>query len=454
MHQTLRSKLGHYSPKLIKDVYQIFYTRFQEFQADRSFARKVCPTVKKRSEASDHIICIVVDGLRADTVTEDETTYVGGLSGTTAVAPATWTFPSVSSLLTGQYPHQHGAIRQSDAPTKSDDEGMTLPPKIPDDLATLPEYLAGVGYDTYGAFGFQMPFLAASGRFGTHKLYRNGKASEILGDYLKWLDDRQDGTTFAYLHLSDPHEPVLPPKRYARSHNVDLDIPHISQWNYTDTSEGKDARRYRTHRKRLYEAAVEYVDDELKTFFDQISKRLNSEPTVIVTGDHGEAFWEHSSFEAEQFYHPRSEYCVGHGGTPYESVIRVPLCTAGITFDSDPASLIDIAPTILDEVAAWVPDEMAGYSHRRDIPEDRILLAESTYFGYEKKAVTMGDWKLIVSIGDDRRIGFSLPEEIPTKLPEEIQTTLEAELPPWPDGGESQPVSSRVQKRLSDLGYT
>jgi arylsulfatase A-like enzyme len=454
VNRRLKSAVGSALPERARRLAGNLYSRYQEFDADRTFAGRSFPEVTRSDDAPDHVVCIVVDALRADAVTRKATPCLAGLNRTTAVAPAAWTFPSVASLLTGQHPHEHGAMRQSDDPDNATGEEITLPPALPDDHATLPEYLAGSGYDTYGAFGFQMPFLAASGRFGTHELYRDADAPELLVDYLAWLGDRPDRPTFAYLHLSDLHEPVEPPESYARDHGVDLDIPDITGWDYTDTAEEADIERYRTHRRRLYDAAVEYVDDEIEAFLTQLSGRLDADPAVIVTGDHGEAFWEHAAFDAERFYDSRPAYCVGHGGTPYESIVRVPLLGQHVAFDGGPASLIDITPTVLEEVGIDIPDDMTGYPHQRNVPDDRTLLTESARYGHEKKAITIEGWKLLVSIGDDRRIGFDLPEERPAELPKDVRATLEADLPPWPEGGEAQTVSGSVQKRLEHLGYT
>jgi len=454
VNRRLKSAVGSALPERARRLAGNLYSRYQEFDADRTFAGRSLPDVTRGEDAPDHVVCIVVDALRADAVTEGTTPCLAGLGGTTAVAPAPWTFPSVASLFTGQYPHEHGAMRQSDDADDATGEEITLPPGLPEGHVTLPEYLAGAGYDTYGAFGFQMPFLSASGRFGTHELYRDADAPDVFEDYLAWLGERPGRPTFAYLHLSDLHEPVEPPEAYARDHDVDLDIPRISQWDYTDTAEGPDVDRYRTHRTRLYEAAVDYVDDEIETFLARMSGRVNADPAVIVTGDHGEAFWEHATFDAERFYDSRPAYCVGHGGTPYESISRVPLHTSGIEFEGGPTSLIDIAPTLLEKVGIAVPEGMTGYSHRNPVPEDRALLTESARYGHEKKAVTAGEWKLLVSIGDECRVGFSLPEETPADLPESVRSDLEAELPPWPEGGDARTVSGSVQRRLEHLGYT
>lgn len=109
-----------------------------------------------------------------------------------------------------------------------------------------------------------------------------------------------------------------PPERYWKKHDVDRSIPDIESWRFTDQWEGDDVERYIKHRKRLYDAAGDYVDDELQTFAD-----AHPNITLLVTSDHGDAFWEHAAFDEARFENPRPAYCVGHGGhggTPYEAI--------------------------------------------------------------------------------------------------------------------------------------
>jgi arylsulfatase A-like enzyme len=427
--------------------------RLEEQRADRAFRRRSLPSIDRSPDAPKHVLCIVVDALRADHVDPDLMPYLDSLPGTTAIAPAPWTFPSVSSLLTGRYPHEHGAIRQTDDPDAATESEFTLPPKISTDTRTVMDYLAGAGYETYGGFAFHMPFLATSGRFHRHALYRDGSADRVLDEYLRWLSGRTESRTFAYIHLSDLHEPVEPPADYCQSHEVDMGIPDITGWDYLEGQEDEAARRYRSERRNLYRAGVEYVDDQLERVLGSVHDVLPVEPTIVVTSDHGEAFWEWMDFDEQHFYDSRPAYCVGHGGTPYESIARVPLHGSNVPSTASRASLVDVTPTILETVGIDVPEPMSGISLDATIPDDRIRLVEGARYGYEKKATYHDDWKLLVSRGDDEDVGFSLPEESVVALPSEVRERLEAAMPPWPDGDEERSVSPAVRSRLEELGY-
>lgn len=435
------------------------YNRIQMVKADRAFRRRSPPERTPSPEAPRHVVCITVDALRADAVTPDVSPFLAERCLGAAVTPAPWTFPAVSSLLTGRYPHEHGAVRQSDEADRGATE-LVVPPRLADESETLPEAFASAGYRTYGAFAFHMPFFALSGRFERHALYDDADAATVLGEFETWIRQRRDERTFSYVHLGDLHEPVDPPERYWRAHDVDASIPSIRRWAYADDpAPGADGERYREHRRRLYRAALDYTDDRLRRLVDRLREELGDDVAVLVTGDHGEAFWEHAAFDESRFVDSRPAYCIDHGGTPYESIARVPLAVDGLDlppFDSvnAPASLVDVAPTLLEALGA--PDALAtsGRSLVDGPPADRPVFVESTRYGYERKAAYLDGWKLLVSERDGVAVGFDLPAEEPADLPADIERRLSEALPSWPDGHSPDVcVSGIAQQRLEDLGY-
>lgn len=90
--------------------------------------------------------------------------------------------------------------------------------------------------------------------------------------------------------------------------------------------------------RHLYEREVEYVDQQVGLFLDNLNSRgLLDETLVVFTSDHGEALGEHGH--------------IGHIDQLYESSIRVPLIfwmpgrlPGGVRLE-ETASLVDIAPT-------------------------------------------------------------------------------------------------------------
>ncbi|MFB6186101.1 MAG: sulfatase-like hydrolase/transferase, partial [Halobacteriaceae archaeon] len=114
----------------------------------------------------DHILLICIDALRQDAVPS-----LPEVEFSQAIAPSTWTFPSVTSTLTGKYPHEHGAV----AHTMPEDESFALPEQAEPDQS-LPQLFEAAGYDTAGIFGFPMPFMATRGWFQSHRVWADEPA--------------------------------------------------------------------------------------------------------------------------------------------------------------------------------------------------------------------------------------------------------------------------------------
>ena len=435
------------------------YNRFKVVEADSTFRNRALTVRTPAPDAPDHVVVVVVDALRADSVDPATCPFIEERSLGAAITPAPWTFPAVSSLLVGRYPHEHGAMRRSDEAERTSTD-LVIPSRLPADDETLSEVFAGAGYRTYGGFAFHMPFFALGGRFEHHALYDDADAGTLLADAAAWLEARREATTFSYLHLGDLHEPVDPPERYWTAVDVDASIPNLRRWDYVDAIDpGSDGERYRRHRERLYRGALSYVDDQLCQFHERLTERVDGDVALLVTADHGEGFWDHAAFDADHFVDSRPAYCVDHGGTPYEAITRVPLAVDGLDLHpvdsvAAPASLVDIAPTLLDVIG--LPDTLptSGHPLTSPIPPERIPLVEASRYGYEKKAAYADGWKLLVSRRDDVSVGFALPEEEPTELPVDVDRRLAAALPAWPDGdGADVRVSGLARDRLEDLGY-
>jgi arylsulfatase A-like enzyme len=444
----IKRTLIEHLPPGAKRVLAVPYDLYQTRTANRQFAQKQLPDYAPAEDAPRHILLVVVDALRDDYVDEELTPYLAGLNGCNAITPGAWTFPAVSSMLSGVYPHEHGAMRRTDDP--ADVEGFSLPPRMDDDRETITEALAGAGYETYGGFGHDTPFVALSGRFHEHDLYHNvtATAEDVLEGYLDWVSGRD--RTFAFLHFADPHIPVDPPDEYWKAHDVDPSVGDLQAWEYrTDTDCTGACETYREHRRRLYRASVDYVDDALAAFADEFAETVE-ESRLVVTADHGEALWDHVAVDVEQF---DGSGCVGHGGAPYEGLARVPLLTDADWPLADGASLVDLAPTFADAVGIdWSTE--SGYSLRAEGPTDRMPLVEGSLEGHEKKAVYDGEYKLIVSSGNGVELGYRLPEEEQTTVPEQRREAMLDALPAWPDGQRvGTEVSGVVEDRLEQLGY-
>ncbi len=149
---------------------------------------------------SGPIVLVTFDGLRADMVGS-----LGGEKGLTpnfdrlaagaawagrAIAPSSWTVPSMASLWTGLRPWQHQAI----GPAR---------PVLSADLLTLPEALQAAGYRTRGfPSGPWLTPRSGYGRgFDELVAFGDGEAAAARLAHLS------SGREFVWIHIPEPHVP-------------------------------------------------------------------------------------------------------------------------------------------------------------------------------------------------------------------------------------------------------
>ncbi len=156
-----------------------------------------------------------------------------------------------------------------------------------------------------------------------HRPERNADNAAAVADRaLAWLAmPSSGGPRFLWVHFIDPHYPYETPPG-----GPGFDGDH-----------------------RAYDAEIAFADAAL----GRIAAALDpARAIVVVTGDHGEAFFDH---------HQRF-----HGSSLYEEETRVPLVIAvpggAARHAAAPVSHVDLAPTLLDLVGLTTPAGMSGAS--------------------------------------------------------------------------------------------
>ncbi len=145
--------------------------------------------------------------------------------------------------------------------------------------------------------------------------------------------------------------------------------------------------------RSAYQNALRDGDVALATFLDGLrARRLDRQTMVVAIGDHGEAFGQHDG-----------NY--GHTLFAYEENVRVPLLVAIPGITSRPirarqiASIIDIAPTILDVAGITVPAGLQGASLLDG--RGRVAFFYTDYaLGWA--GLRDGCWKYLLEIDSDR----------------------------------------------------
>jgi len=287
-----------------------------------------------------HFVLICIDAMRADHLgcyagTDRGTPHMDRLAAEgvrfgNAVSQASWTHPSMASIMTGLYPSQHvmtEARRESDA-TKLTALSAGLP--------TLAGCLADAGFAT-AAFVAGNAYLKAE--FGitrgfAHLGFRTTTdGAAVVDEFAHWLEATGNGPSFAYLHLMDVHSP-LPQEIYPSRPMVDCGVDLDALDSGFETLLG------------YYAAGVHRADAHVGRILSLLEGR---DTWVILTADHGEELNEHGVM-------------LSHGQSLYRQLLWVPLVIrrpggegAG-TAPAQPVSHIDLLPTILQVAGVTVPD--------------------------------------------------------------------------------------------------
>lgn len=404
-------------------------------------------------ENSKNVLIITVDCLRNDRISRsgyqrDTTPFIDSLgSYTPAIASAPWTFSSVPSILTGLYPHRHGAVYSDDSARNHD---LSDPPNgVRDDVFTIAELLDANGYETKFTTAIGTAAVPIEGRFKSMEQRHDADAETLLSEIRDWWNS-ESGPKFGYVQLGDLHEPLHKPDT---SYFGEIpDVEGIDRWRFTSgNTNNEEFEEYRDARELLYDTLVRYIDDEIERTLDELAE-LN-DTIVIVTSDHGEEFWEYKDFEEEYFEDPRGISGVGHGHALVPPVLEVPIVTNVENTSSSETrrSLTDIVPTILNELGADLSFDFDGYPLQKSTKEP--VLSQEIAYGPNQISATDDNKHLIYTPVDDRlvMIDFDTGELITDDS--EIVEDLLNYVPRERATGTQVDLSQDVQERLSDLGY-
>ncbi len=299
------------------------------------------------SPRNDSLIVILLDTTRRDSIglygSRRPTTpnldriFARAWKAERAWAPASWTTPSVASLLTGRLP-----ASQEDA------SGAAI--GIAPDVLTLGHDFAAAGWSTAHfnanpALNVENGFARGFTTFYTPPYEMSSMAlpgSDMLGRLPAWLAAHDGERFLLYLQLIEPHEPYGRPDHPPGKTPFDPDYTgrirgdesHFAL-SFDPTLETRDVE----HLRALYDDDVRYGDQLIGQFWDGLDPALRARATLVFLADHGEEFLEHGGWK--------------HGPSLYDEVLRVPfLVRSGNGRSPLPtpadtlASLTDFLPTI------------------------------------------------------------------------------------------------------------
>ncbi|HZL99020.1 MAG TPA: sulfatase-like hydrolase/transferase, partial [Planctomycetota bacterium] len=392
-----------------------------------------------QSDSRPNIVLVVVDTLRADALG----VYSGGVGRTPAAdrlasqgtlfehaaAEASWTLPSVVSILTSSYPHDHGLVdfdgnvseSLDSLPRALNEAGYECRAIVGNPLMSEQRGYAA-GYHFYDVYGYRLESQLLASRVFSGAIQMSGAMGSIerTKSPVLWLeptrlpylttrlsfyvqDEDLNDRLFCYSQFpvgesSPTGRPLFLYIQYVAPHTPYLEHPYRFIKSQPQLVEGNLQVL-----RELYAGAVTYWD----SVFEELLSRLKSagildNAIIVLTSDHGEEFLEHGRWE--------------HGHSLYEEVLRVPLIFQGPGIRSGAridrrVPLIDVAPTLLDLAGVPVPESFRGESLRSILtdgegmqaPTDapRALYSELSSRYLNKNAyltsVVSGNWKIIRS---------------------------------------------------------
>ena len=457
-----------------------------------------------------NVLVYMMDTLRADHASlygykRDTTPFLKKLGATSVVfddceAQATWTKPSIASLLTSIYSYTHGIVNDYDT--------------IPKGASTLAEQLRNAGYVTADitaspwagkvtglqrGFDYVMEFPVIQ-RHRTDAADRATDSAAVNKVVFPWLDQHRDEPFFLYAHSTDAHAPYRPPAGFEEKFANPAETAEFNRdyANLRDKGQygggtvvsrdgckknGIDPDKFIKRAVDRYDGEILHNDANLELLVAKLKQiGVLDNTLIIVVSDHGEEFWDHGwTAHGHSLYQElaHSVFLMWNPkllGTPR----RVP----------DPVQLIDVMPTVLDLLSVKAPEIVQGQSlmpliqgrafHRRTpvitsrfahpsakpngfVPENRI----NTF------AVVEANWKLIYrekgkEVGlsrvelYDRRTDRTETKNVAETHPEDVERIM-TELGKWLEAqkqlrallgkGARSVLDQQTLDQLRSLGY-
>ena len=284
---------------------------------------------------------------------------------------------------------------------------------------TFAEELRQVEYDTvaftgggfmHHALGFDKGFDSYTELISTDK----NRIKETYNKIANWLENKRTDKFFLFMHSYETHVPYGStyfikslnrgniPEEYSRRFPITYEI--VKDIIYTATEEEK------AYIRALYDGGIWEADKYLGLLFDKLKQLDLWENTIIIiTSDHGEAFWEH---------HPIGAM---HGHSLYNELMHVPLIiyapqtTIRKNTIEAYVSHVDLFPTILElaGVKDFNKSKLMGVSlvpliKGKSYKAERIIFSElkDLSSNIRLQSIIWGNYKYIRSLNGKHQTEF------------------------------------------------
>jgi arylsulfatase A-like enzyme len=337
-------------------------------------------------------------GYATDTTPFLDSLFDKGVVFDNAITPGYLTFQTDASIFSGLYPSQNN-VTQWETPINSK-------------LDLLPKILGFYGYKTIGFFSRSLwTNFGFAKQFDSYSLNPSLKnIAETKNTVSSWIKQAKS-PFFVFWHIYDVHSPYIPMKSDysgAFANNVQWSSDGYTTENVAWVWEGQSTKRICrslventydigdchaftpddiNYLKADYDSGIQYVDSQLKSFFDSIKDDASYKNTIfVISSEHGEDLKEHGFIFHRDLYNVNT---------------RVPLAIIAPSLSHQKiettVSSLDIMPTLLGMVGATVPQNIEGIDLKSVMngnPVPRDIFTERPPF--DEYSVIRGNWKYIL----------------------------------------------------------
>lgn len=432
------------------------------FYAERNRPNVIFITLD--SLRADHLNCY---GYKRNTSPNIGTLAERGILFKQAISQASWTCPSVSSIISSLYPNHE--IRET---------GYSL--SLEDD--NLIRVLKNKGYVT-ALFSNAEPVLniTLGGIKNVFDVFyiRSARADAIVKSADKWVNENYHKPFFLWVYLYDTHLPYNAPPGYFSEFIFDNLYPHVNVPITPDDGLKNEHYSFGSLPRHVaengitdtsyyiakYDGGIRFADEQIGLLLKALEERgLKDNTLIILFSDHGESLTEHKFF-------------FNHSHFLYEDLIKVPLI---IVFPGrmprmvieKQVQLINIVPTVREILKIKNNFHMEGKSllpliEKKMDQLDAYAFSETAYRPSPMCIRTEG-WKLIHNRNSKYRYRelelYNLKDD-PLELNNlanvrlEVVASLAKRLDEWCQTaktcspGLKQGISQYDKEKLRSLGY-
>ncbi len=345
----------------------------------RKLGKLVTPAIPT-DKALPNILVLVLDCLRADAIDSDSAPHLTKIRTqsrdfTNHLSGGNWTQHGIFSLIYGI----HGSYWKPALSSQS-------PPPLISALknANYQFRISAAAAQTFPAFRSTCWVEIQDSVFdnfpGRTPDQRDRQGAEA---FAKWLETREtEQPFFGFFLLDATHQAYSFPPEEA------VFTPYEENIRYIPISFGTDEEQRQLIKTR-YRNSIHYADSIVASILASLAANdLDENTIVIITGDHGEEFWEHEIW--------------GHATNFSQEQVAVPLLISGPGITpgqvSAPTSHVDIAPSLL-ELLGVDAQLRASYS-----------LGESLFAPLENRVRVSAGWQGLGIRLDDQTLFLPTPE--------------------------------------------